>query len=635
MPDIGTYYIQVVPSTKGIGGQIGAALNQEAGTAGEKAGGLLSNGILGKIAKIGIGAKIAKLATDGLKATISAGSEFEQLSGGVEKIFDTMDTSQIFADAKSAYKDLNMSANEYLATIVDVGANFASTMGDEKGYQTAKRGMQAIADYASGTGKDVNLLNQKFQMITKSTSSYQSIADQFAGLLPATSKDFLKQAQAAGFLSKRYNNLTKVPMAEYQEAVSKMLEKGTQDLGLLGNTAAESEKTFSGSMAAMKSAAGNFMTALTTGEGVDEAFSTMVKTVGNFMKNLGKMLGTIFNSVGKLAYEKIAGAIESITGIKLPSWEELKKQFVALWDDICSVFQTITQEVIPQAWETVKGTFSDLWKNIKGTFKAIRQTVLAPAWNFIEKTFTDLWGNIKNVFAAIVQNVLAPAWEGIQQSFTSVYESIKGTFAAVHQRIIAPIWNAVSKQFTDISGNIKGLFVAITQNVLAPAWEGIKGAFETVYASIKDIFKAIEQKILAPAWEGIKSAFQSIYDAIVSIFKPVSVPIDPVTGNPKYGIDPESGGWYDGHGFDKGGIFYKPSVIQVAEKGRPEFVGALDDLRYIFRSEMARSGAAMAGAGYNQTINITAPQGLNPSEAARMVRNNTRAMLSRMRGGVA
>ena len=102
-------------------------------------------------------------------------------------------------------------------------------MGDAAGYEAAKTGLKAISDYASGTGKNVDELSQKFTLITRSTSSYQSIADQFSGILPATSAGFLEQAQAAGVLSGKYKQLTEVPIDEYQAAVSKMLEKGVAD----------------------------------------------------------------------------------------------------------------------------------------------------------------------------------------------------------------------------------------------------------------------------------------------------------------------------------------------------------------------------------------------------------------------
>ena len=221
----------------------------------------ISSNIIGKLgsaaktaAQALAGAFAVKKVVDFGKAAFDAYSEYQQLAGGVEKIFDEIDNQRVLDDATNAFINLNMSANEYLAAINQTGAMFSQTMGDEKGYETAKAGMQAISDYATGTGRDINELNQKFAAITRSTGSYQSIADQFAGILPATSKDFLEQAKAAGILADGYEQLTDVPVAEYQEAVTKMLEKGVADLGLTGNTFNESLGTLSGSILATQSA---------------------------------------------------------------------------------------------------------------------------------------------------------------------------------------------------------------------------------------------------------------------------------------------------------------------------------------------------------------------------------------------
>lgn len=158
-----------------------------------------------------------------------------------------------------AYKTMNLSARDYIDMMNNVGATFAQTMGDEKGYNTAKKGLKAISDYASGTGADINTLNDKYKMITRSTSSYLSIADQFAGLLPQTTDDFLKQAQASGYLSESYKKLTDVPVPEYQEAITNMLEKGVTDMGLLNNATNESTETMTGSIAMLKASWDNFL----------------------------------------------------------------------------------------------------------------------------------------------------------------------------------------------------------------------------------------------------------------------------------------------------------------------------------------------------------------------------------------
>lgn len=232
-----------------------------------------------------------------IKSSIKAVGEMEQLAGGAKKIFDEIDYKQIEADAVTAYKNMNMSAREYMSAINTVGATFAQTMGDKKGYDTAKQGLQAIADYASGTGTDVNLLTEKFKAITRSTTSYLSIADQFAGLLPQTTDGFLKQAQQAGYLSKEYKKLNQVPVAEYQEAIAKMLELGVKDMGLLGNTAAEAEGTLTGSIASVKGAWDNFISGVGS---IDDVITTILAASQNIADTIINMLPVLTDGLVKL-----------------------------------------------------------------------------------------------------------------------------------------------------------------------------------------------------------------------------------------------------------------------------------------------------------------------------------------------
>lgn len=280
----------------------------------------VSQGLVGKLAgaaataaKALAGAFVVKKVVDFGKAAFDSYSQFEQLAGGAEKIFSSLDQSKILADANGAFLTLNMSANEYLQSINNVGATFAQTMGQEKGYETAKRGMQAIADFASGTGANLEELNEKYKLITRSAGSYQSIADQFAGILPQTSSDFLEQAKAAGLLKDEYQSLTEVPVAEYQEAVTAMIEKGVEQQGLAGNTAAESLKTLSGSMAATKSAWQNLVTEFgkpdaDIGARISDMFTAVLGENGE-----GGLLRNVTNEVGTIARNMIGAVSNGIS----------------------------------------------------------------------------------------------------------------------------------------------------------------------------------------------------------------------------------------------------------------------------------------------------------------------------------
>ena len=269
--------------------------------------------------------------------------EFEQLAGGVEKIFDQMDNSRIFADAQDAWRDLNMSANDYLSTINQVGATFSASMGDEKGYEAARKGMKAISDYASGTGLDLNLLNEKFKLITRSTSSYQSVCDQFSGILPQTNKEFLEQAQAAGYLSKEYKSLTEVPVAEYQEAVVKMLEKGTKELGLYGNTAAETAHTISGSINGMKAAWSNFLTGIADDQAdMDKLTADLVESIGYVVDNVWPRVQAIFDRLGPALADTISGVLHNIS----PEWGDLFDKFAEGAGRLADGFANIADQAV-------------------------------------------------------------------------------------------------------------------------------------------------------------------------------------------------------------------------------------------------------------------------------------------------
>jgi len=321
---IGRGYLQVVPKMDKD------ALDTELSKAGESGSSTFAKTFQGGMSAktVAIGNIMSSAILKGVEKASQAATEvfagaftnfaaFEQLSGGVEKIFNDMDNSRVFADAENAWRDLNMSANDYLATINDVGAMFSATMGDEAAYDAARKGMKAISDYASGTGKNIDVLNQKFAMITRATSSYQSIADQFSGILPATSADFLAQAQAAGLLSEEYKKLTEVPIDEYQRALVGMLEQGTVQLGLYGNTAAETAKTISGSIAGMQSAWSNFLTGIGD-ENADMGKLTddLVEAIGNVVDNALPRIQEIADKIGPALVGAISGAIGEIS----PEW---------------------------------------------------------------------------------------------------------------------------------------------------------------------------------------------------------------------------------------------------------------------------------------------------------------------------
>ena len=466
-------------AVKGVKGVLGG-LGKVAGVLGSV---VASSTVMAGTALIGI-----------TKQSVEAYAELEQLAGGAQKIFDEMDYSQIEQDAKQAYKTMNLSASEYLALINDVGATFASTMGDERGYNAAKQGLQAIADYASGTGKSVDLLGQKFTMITRSTSSYQSIADQFSGVLPATSQAFLEQAQAAGYLGQQYTKLTEVPIDEYQAAVSQMLQKGVTDLGLANNTLAESTETVTGSIAAARSAIQNF---LSGAGGFEEVVDTVVAA------------GT---QIGKAVVEMLPKIVDGIVGIVNGLIPELPKLIQTLLPTLLNGIVALMQGLIDAAptfittlagmLPTIITSLVDMFVQVANAFAEQAPVIMPIVVNAIVDALVALFENIDVIIEACLSLVLGLT-NGIIQSLPVLIERMPEIVEAIINALIDSYPLLIEAGWELIPQLVIGIVKAIPQIYRVFQTLVTETIPNTIAKGIPRLWEA-GKNIIKGIWEGIK-----------------------------------------------------------------------------------------------------------------------------------
>lgn len=514
MADIATAYVQIVPSARGMRSNLSNIFGKEMPGAGKSAGKLLGGKIALAATASFAAAQVGKL----IKQSLIEGADLQQLEGGVQKIFNDMDTSKIFADAANAYKNLNMSANEYLATINDVGAAFSATMGDERGYMAAKTGLQAIADYASGTGKSVDVLSEKFTMIARSTSSYQSIADQFSGILPATSADFLKQAQAAGFLAGSYKKLTEVPVAEYQEAVTKMLEKGVDALGLTGNTAAETATTFSGSLAAMKAAASNAMANLTTGLDITPSVKTLADTTVTFLRdNLAPAIKNVVTA--------LPSALGTFLTTALPS--NLTSTAATMVDSLATGLDSSIPKLLSRALPMITGFSANLRSNAGmlvdsgiGLIMNLSQGIINSIPSLIQnipQIITNICGIINDNAPKLFMAGLELLWnlgKGIIQAGPTILANLPAIVKSIMAVFSAANWMKLGANVMKTLGN--GIKAAGSSNVLSSVQELVSKFTECLKTNLPKIVENGTQMIINLV-QGFMTGFPSFISAVSSV----------------------------------------------------------------------------------------------------------------------
>ena len=458
-------------------------------------------GTVGKVAGV-LGAAVASatmtaataLATLTTQAVKSYG-EFEQLEGGAKKIFDEMDYERIAQDAKQAYRTMNLSASEYLALINDVGATFAATMGDERGYEAAKKGLQAISDYATGTGKNVDVLGQKFTMITRATTSYQTIADQFSGILPATSQAFLEQAQAAGILSSEYKKLTEVPIDEYQNAVAEMLTKGVENLGLANNTLAESTNTLTGSFAAAKSAIQNMFSGA---GGVDEVVETLTNFGDQLIKAIEEMLPKIVDGIVGIInglMPKLPGLIEKILPTLIEGVVSLMQGLV----NAAPTFITTLASMLPM----IITSFVDMFVQVANAFAEQAPVIMPIVVNAIIDALIALFDNIDVIIEACLALVIGLT-NGIIQSLPVLIDRLPDMVESILNALIdaAPILIEAGIELT------AALLVGIIENfpqIILKLWELITVDIPRMGKEAAPKIIQMGKDLINGLWNGIKS----------------------------------------------------------------------------------------------------------------------------------
>ena len=478
------------------------ASNKLKNISGKLGDGLKTAAKVGVAAVGAVSAAIVGLTTQ----AVNSFAEYEQLAGGAKKIFNDMDYSKIATDANNAYKELGLSANQYLAVINDVGATFAATMGDEAGYEAAKTGLKAISDYASGTGKNVDELSQKFTLITRSTSSYQSIADQFSGILPATSAGFLEQAQAAGILSDKYKQLTEVPIDEYQSAVSQMLEQGVKDLGLYDNTMDEAFSTLSGSLSMAKAAWSNLVTGIADDQAdIDTLMGNFITSVKAVTRQIAPVVGTALNGIGKLIKDVVPVAMQYIPQIIGEFLPTIGEAAIGIVTSIgTAIFDNIDQ--ILEWGQNMLDTLLDGINSNTGNISSVVTEILTTFGSFVLDNLPEIIMAGLNILIALVGGIVG----AIPELATAATKAIIELAAYL------------------ISAENLEKIISLGADLINALADGIENVVAELVSVGEDIVESIKQGI-SDAWEGLKTWFNNLWD---SLFKNRKVSVDFEKNNP-------------------------------------------------------------------------------------------------------
>lgn len=274
-------YVQIVPSARGISGAISKEMGSEATSAGRSAGLNIAGAIKGAIVAAGIGTAI--------KNAINEGAALQQSIGGIETLFKgSADTVRAYAD--EAYKSAGLSANAYMEQVTSFSASLLQSLGGDtaKAAEAANAAIIAMADNSNKMGTDIQAIQNAYQGFAKQNYTMLDNLKLGYGGTKTEMERLLKDAEKLTGYKYDISSLSDVYNA---------IHVIQDELGITGTTALEAEKTFTGSFAAMRSAAQNLLGALALGEDIKPSLEALFSTAKTFLlDNLLPMIANIIRS---------------------------------------------------------------------------------------------------------------------------------------------------------------------------------------------------------------------------------------------------------------------------------------------------------------------------------------------------
>lgn len=354
--------------------------------------------------------QIGKAAASFGKEVVMSFAEFEQLEGGVQKLFGADDARQVIKNAENAFKTAGLSANEYMETVTGFSAALINSLGGdtERAAKLADVAIRDMSDNANTFGTDMQSLQNAYAGFAKGQfNMLDNLKLGYAG-----SKEGMEQllADAEAISGVKFNIDS---YADIVQAINVVQEK----MGIAGTTAREAAGTISGSLDSLKSSFQNFVTGLgQDGADIDMLFNNMVESFQNVVANVQPVV------------ERLIDYLPGVVANLMPVISSMLPELVAVAGELFSQFTTTIIQLLPelvpvavQAIMTIGGALVEnapllaqaAWELIKALVSGIADLlgrldeVGAQLSARLEASVAAGWGAMKAAGAQLIANLVA------------------------------------------------------------------------------------------------------------------------------------------------------------------------------------------------------------------------------------
>lgn len=516
-------YVQIIPSMRGAEGELKKSLGDTSSSAGTSSGSTFGSMFKKAIAAAGIGIVLKKVFGD----VFAQGGELQQNLGGTEAVFGQF-AKTIQDQAVSAYKNMGMSASDYMATANKMGSLFqGSGIEQQKSLDMTSKAMQRAADVASVMGIDMSMA---MESIAGAAKGNFTMMDNLGVAMNATTLQAYAMEKGVNF---KWNTASNAEKAEL--AMQMFMERTSQ---YAGNFARESEQTWTGSIGAMKASYQNLMANIMLGNELDTSLQALAQTVttfvsgnlipamGNILKGLPQALITLTTTLGPQLLQMGADMVVHLAqGIitNLPKWVET---WLGLYENL---WTTITENA-PQFFQMALSIMQQLITGIQTQLPTILQQGVSITTNIVNGILQNMPMLIAGIGALILKFV-----EAIAAAAPTILENGGQLLLNLANGIIRNLPQIVVTAGTIIARLISSIGQKLPQilqtgiEIIGKLAAGLVRAIPTLISNIPKIILSITSEFLKTDWgtvgkniisgiaKGLANAGHMLWDAVKDI----------------------------------------------------------------------------------------------------------------------
>lgn len=546
-PTVAKAYVAIIPTTQGAQKAIADGFLPAAEKAGLGAGATggealtesmsatIKKGavkVAGAIAAIGVG----KAFVDLTKGALDAYSSMEQLTGGIETIFGEESGRRVEALASTAFKRVQMSANDYMATVTSFSASLIQSLGGdtEAAVGVADIALTDMADNANKMGTSIGSIQDAYRGFSRGVFT---MLDNLALGYQGNQAEMLRLVHDAGVVDEAITDISQVSFADMIQGIHIIQER----MGIAGASMDEAATTLEGSTNMMRASWEDWLATIATGDmsAIQRVTENLGESVMAWLSNLLPRIAVILGSLVTLLPEAIGEVAKGFPEMAADLWDQFTGAMSrtnidasVLAGPLSRIFDTSVGQAIAGVAGRVREAFSQVFGDIDvgAAFESITS-----AGRDVLSVLGDVAERAGDVIAGFLDSLdtdrIAAFLQSIRDFGEAALPRVQEALALVGRVIAEVIWPAVQAAWGFISTTIWPALQTIwaaAAPALAAAGELI-GAFVDSFLSIASGILDFIVPALSVLWEIIEPELSWIVDMaakIISAFLGVVAKID-------------------------------------------------------------------------------------------------------------